>query len=92
MHAAMLKRRLKPVIILDLGLPRNVDPEGGLYIPKESVDKPTRKSKPKNKEAFGVVQMVANTYVVVNIDGNNVRLEKHKVSGKMSVGEKIRVK
>lgn len=27
MHAAMLKRRLKPVIILDLGLPRNVDPE-----------------------------------------------------------------
>ncbi len=26
MHQAMLKRKLKPVIILDLGLPRNVDP------------------------------------------------------------------
>lgn len=27
MQQSMLKRRLKPVIILDLGLPRNVDPE-----------------------------------------------------------------
>ena len=29
MHQSMLKRRLKPVIILDLGLPRNVDPDIG---------------------------------------------------------------
>ncbi|NTU97420.1 MAG: glutamyl-tRNA reductase [Chlorobiaceae bacterium] len=29
MHQSMMKRKLKPVIILDLGLPRNVDPNIG---------------------------------------------------------------
>lgn len=29
MHQSMMKRKLKPVIMLDLGLPRNIDPEVG---------------------------------------------------------------
>lgn len=66
----------------------------GLYVPEESEEKkPSRNPKKETeKGVFGIIKLVASSYVVVNIDGNNVRVSKNRLSGKQSVGEKVKIR
>ena len=64
--------------------------EKKVYVPKSKSS--AKKSKPEKNHKSGIVKLVASSYVVVDVSGDNLRMNKSRIIGKLSIGEKIKIK